>query len=83
MDQEQNYRGEINILKINIKIIERNIINGDESSIVLALDKITNLLARFEMAKGELTRNMLDNSENIDSVEECLSKSIMEVKAAI
>ena len=83
MDQEQNYQREINMLKMNIKVIERNMINGDKSSIVLALDKITNLLARFEMAKDELTRKMLDDGENVDSVEKWLSKPIMEVEAAI
>ena len=83
MDQEQNYQREINMLKMNIKVIERNTINGDKSSIVLALDKITNLLARFEMAKDELTRKMLDDGENVNSVEEWLSKPIMEVEAAI
>ena len=83
MDQEQNYQREINMLKMNIKVIERNTINGDKSSIVLALDKITNLLARFEMAKDELTRKMLDDGENVDSVEEWLSKPIMEAEAAI
>ena len=71
------------MLKMNIKVIERNTINGDKSSIVLALDKIINLLARFEMAKDELTRKMLDDGENVDSVEEWLSKPIMEVEAAI
>ena len=83
MDQEQNYQREINMLKMNIKVIERNTKNGDKSSIVLALDKITNLLARFEMAKDELTRKMLDDGENVDSVEEWLSKPIMEAEAAI
>ena len=68
MDQEQNYQREIDMLKLNINIIERNTINGGKSSIVLTLDKITNLLARFEMAKDELTRKMLDDGENIDSV---------------
>ena len=83
MDQEQNYQREINMLKMNVKAIERNTINGDKSSIILALDKITNLLARFEMAKDELTRKMLDDGENVDSVEEWLSKPIMEAEAAI
>ena len=83
MGQEQNYQREINMLKMNIKVIERNTINSDKSSIVLALDKITNLLTRFEMAKDELTRKMLDGGENVDSVEEWLSKPIMEVEAAI
>ena len=83
MDQEQNYQREINMFKMNIKVIERNTINGDKSSMVLALDKITNLLARFEMAKDELNRKMLDNGENIELVEVWLSKPIMEVEAAI
>ncbi|XP_065652843.1 uncharacterized protein LOC136080158 [Hydra vulgaris] len=80
MDQEQNYKKEINMLKVNIKVIERNTINGDKSSIVLALDKT---MLDFEMAKDELTRKMLDDGENVDSVEEWLSKPIMEVEAAI
>ena len=83
MDKEQNYQREINMLKMNVKVIERNTINSDKSSIVMALDKITNLEERFEMAKDELTRKMLDDGENIDSVEEWLSKPKMEVEAAI
>ena len=42
--------------------------NGDKSIIILALDKIINLLARFEMAENGLTRKMLDG-ERIDSIE--------------
>ncbi|XP_065673915.1 uncharacterized protein LOC136090867 [Hydra vulgaris] len=83
MDQERIYQREVSMIRINIKNIERNTINGDKSSIILALDKITNLLGRFEMAKDELTRKMLDDGESIDSVEEWLSKPVMEVEAAI
>ena len=70
MDQEQNYQREINTLKINIKVIERNTMNGDKSNIVLAIDKITNLLANYEMGKDELTRKILDDGENVDLVKE-------------
>ena len=83
MDQEENYRREINMLKMNIYFIERDMINGYKTSIVLPLDKPTNLLARFEMAKNELTRKMIDDGENVDSTEERLSKTLLEVKAAI
>ncbi|XP_065668049.1 uncharacterized protein LOC136088288 [Hydra vulgaris] len=83
MDQERIYQREVSMIRINIKNIERNTINGDKSSIILALDKITNLLGRFEMAKDELTRKILDDGESIDSVEEWLSKPVMEVEAAI
>ena len=79
MVQEKIYQREINMLKINIKLVERNTINGEKSSIVSALDKITNLLARFRMAKDELIRKMLDDGENIYSVEKWLSKPIIEV----
>ena len=71
------------MLKMKIKALERNTTNEDKSIIVLALGKITNLLARFKMAKDELTRKMLDDGENVDSVEEWLSKPIMKVEAAI
>ena len=83
MEPEKIYEREINMIKINIKCMERNVSNNDKSTIIMALEKLTNLLTRYEMAKDELARKMLDDGENIDSVEKWISQPVLEVEAAI